>query len=121
MSRPGLGPIGLLICQWLKLKGVKRIIAVDTVPSRLKLVEERYGVETVDFSEHSDVSKSVRELVPEGLDACIDAAGFRFAKSLGHRVMRATGMETDSPEVINECIRSVKKLGRISLIADYSG
>ena len=29
-------------------------------------------------------------------------------------------METDSPEVLNEAIRSVKKFGRISIIADYA-
>lgn len=116
----GLGPIGLLVCQWLHLIGVKRIIAIDSVPSRLNLVKEKYGAETVDFSVHSDVSARIRELVSEGLDAAIDAAAFRFAKTLPHKIMRATGLETDSPEVINEAIRSVKKLGRIALIADYS-
>ena len=82
--------------------------------------QKTYGATTVDFSQYSDVAKRIREIIPEGIDAGIDAAGFRFAKSVAHKVMRATGMETDSPEVLNEIIRSVKKFGRISVIADYA-
>lgn len=63
-------------------------------------MQKTYGAETVDFLHYTEVSQRVRELVPEGLDAAIDAAGFRFAKSIPHKVMRATGLETDSPEVV---------------------
>jgi threonine dehydrogenase-like Zn-dependent dehydrogenase len=36
-----------------------------------------------------------------------------------HKVERAVGLETDAPEVVNMCIRAVKKGGRIALIGDY--
>ncbi|TPX55282.1 hypothetical protein PhCBS80983_g05455 [Powellomyces hirtus] len=116
----GLGPIGLHVAQWLRIKGVKRIIAVDNVPERLKMAQEKWGVETINFDEHTDVVARVAELVPGGLDRSIDCAAFRYAKSMLHKVQRAVGLETDTSEIVNEQIRAVKKFGTVALIADYA-
>ena len=48
-----------------------------------------------------------------------DGAGFRFPTTLIHTIEQKLRFETDSPEVVNECIRAVKKGGRVSLIGDY--
>jgi hypothetical protein len=45
-----------------------------------------------------------------------DAAAFRYAKSLLHKVERAVGLETDTSEILNECIMAVKKFGTIRLV-----
>lgn len=118
----GLGPVGLLCCQWLrKVFGAKRIIAVDNVPERLELAEKHWGVETVNFETvKKDVADAINEIVPGGLDRAIDAAGFRYAKDFLNKVERAVGLETDTSEVINEMVRSTKKFGTIALIADYA-
>lgn len=58
--------------RWCQLKGASRIIAVDRVPERLKFAEEKLGIETIDFSQHSDVTKRIYELVPRGLDVALD-------------------------------------------------
>jgi len=55
-----------------------------------------------------------------GLDRAIDCAAFRYAKSTLHKIQRAVGLETDTPEILNEAIQSVKKFGTISIIADYA-
>jgi len=117
----GLGPIGLLVAQWLKVKGVRRIVGIDNVTERMTTAHEKFGVECIDFDDVKDVSKRIQELVPGGLDRAIDCAGFRYAKSTMHKVQRAIGLETDTPEILNEAIRSVKKFGTISVIADYFG
>lgn len=117
----GLGPIGLSVVQWLRnVFKASRIIVVDDVPERLQLAKERWGAEVVNFDEYTDVSARVNELVPNGLDRSIDCAGFRYAKSLVHRIERAVGLETDTSEMINEMVRSTKKFGTIALIADYA-
>jgi len=124
----GLGPIGLLVCQWLRRTfRASRIIAVDHVPARLQLAREKWGVEIVDFAEvgkelgMDGVVKKVLEMCPGGLDKAIDCAGFRYRKSFIHKVQAAVGLETDQPEVLNEMIRSVRKFGSIGVIADYAG
>ncbi|KAI1293191.1 hypothetical protein EDD11_008496 [Mortierella claussenii] len=117
----GLGPVGLFVVQWLRnVFKASRIIVVDNVPERLQLAKERWGAEVVNFDNDKDVSAKINELVPDGLDRAIDCAGFRYAKSILHKVERAVGLETDTSEVINEMIRSTKKFGTMALIADYS-
>ncbi|PHZ10033.1 putative zinc-type alcohol dehydrogenase-like protein [Rhizopus microsporus ATCC 52813] len=117
----GLGPIGLNACQWLRnVFKAKRIIAIDNVPARLQIAKERWGVETINFDKETDVVSKILELEPKGLDRAIDCAGFRYTKSLLHKVERAVGLEADSSEVLNEAIRSTKKFGTVALIADYA-
>ncbi|TPX66967.1 hypothetical protein SpCBS45565_g04140 [Spizellomyces sp. 'palustris'] len=116
----GLGPIGLLVSQWLRIKKVGRIIAIDNVQSRMALAREKWGVETIDFEEYPDVVGRILELAPKGLDRAIDCAAFRYAKSVVHKVQRAIGLETDTSEIVNEEIRAVKKFGTVALIADYA-
>jgi threonine dehydrogenase-like Zn-dependent dehydrogenase len=117
----GLGPIGLCVVQWLRnVFKASRIIVVDNIPERLKIAQERWGAEPVNFGNDTDVSAKINELVPGGLDRSIDCAGFRYAKSMVHKIERAVGLETDTSEVINEMIRSTKNFGTLSIIADYA-
>ncbi|KAI7850363.1 chaperonin 10-like protein [Circinella umbellata] len=117
----GLGPIGLNVVQWLRnVFKAARIIVIDDVPERLHLAQVHWGAEPINFKQDQDVVKKIFELAPDGLDRAIDCAGFRYTKSLLHKVEHAVGLETDSPEVLNECLRAVKKFGSIGVIADYA-
>ncbi|KAF9899477.1 hypothetical protein BX616_003013 [Lobosporangium transversale] len=117
----GLGPIGLCAVQWLRnVFKASRILVIDNVPERLNIAKERWGAEIINFDEYTDVSSRVNELVPNGLDRSIDCAGFRYAKSIVHKIERAVGLETDTSEVVNEMIRSTKKFGTMAIIADYA-
>jgi threonine dehydrogenase-like Zn-dependent dehydrogenase len=96
----GLGPIGALVCQWAKIMGASRIIAIDNVPHRLKLVSTKYGAETVNFDETNDVVGAIKNLVgQDGVDKGIDASGFRYTKTWGQTIQRAIGAATDSSDV----------------------
>jgi len=114
----GCGPVGLLTLMWAKYRKAKRIIAIDGIPARLKLAQTKFGAEIIDITKQ-DVIKTMKDLVPGGPDVCIDAAGFRFPKSILHRFQRAVKLETDAPEILTECIKCVRKAGKISVIGDY--
>ncbi|KAG0353890.1 hypothetical protein BGX24_007134, partial [Mortierella sp. AD032] len=97
-----------------------QLLNLPNVPHRLQLAKERWGAEVINFDENTDVAARVNEFAPNGLDRSIDCAGFRYAKSMVHRIERAVGLETDTSEVINEMVRSTKKFGTMALIADYA-
>lgn len=65
-------------------------------------------------------SASSIKTLPLWVDVTFDCAGFTYDISLLHKAMMATGLETDSCEVVNEAIRATRKFGFICLIADYS-
>jgi threonine dehydrogenase-like Zn-dependent dehydrogenase len=118
----GLGPVGLNVVQWLRrVFKASRIIVVDNVPERLKMAQDKWGVEAINFDIDTDVSSKIKELVPDGLDRSFDCAGFRYAKSLLHKAECSIGLETDTSEIINEMIRSTRKFGTMVMIADYAG
>lgn len=120
----GLGPIGLYAAAWSKLKGARRVLAIDKVDERLALARDKIGVEVLDRSDLSSaqVVNKVRDLFgPAGVDVVIDATGFRFSETLVSKFERAVGLETDTPDILTECFSVVRKYGRVSIIADYIG
>ncbi|KAJ0404581.1 hypothetical protein ATCC90586_004877 [Pythium insidiosum] len=125
----GLGPVGLLAGKWCKLRGAQRVIGIDRVPERLRLARDAFGMETIDrtglSSQH--VVDRLHDLLPlakssgGGVDVAIEAAGFRFAQSSGHKVERTLGMETDSADILNEMAMCTRKFGRLAIVGDYLG
>jgi len=102
--------------------GASKIVAIDNVAHRLELVKQKYGAETINFAETPDVVMAIKKLVgPDGLDKGIDASGFRYTKTVMQSLQRAIGASTDSSDVVNEIILSVRKFGKIALIADFLG
>jgi threonine dehydrogenase-like Zn-dependent dehydrogenase len=115
----GLGPVGLMACMWAKFRGASRVIGIDSIPERLALAKARLGIEVINFVEDDPVAM-LKTIVPNpGPDVCIDCVGFRYTKTLAHATQRTTRLETDSPEVLTECIKACRKGGTISVIGDY--
>ncbi|TYZ61106.1 hypothetical protein PybrP1_006906 [[Pythium] brassicae (nom. inval.)] len=121
----GLGPIGLYAAAWCKLKGARRVLGIDKVAERLELAHDKFGIEVLDRGDlsSSQVVSKVSGLFPrdEGVDVVIDATGFRFSETLTSKLERAVGLETDTPDILNECVSVVRSFGRVSVIADYVG
>jgi threonine dehydrogenase-like Zn-dependent dehydrogenase len=113
----GCGPIGLMAAKWCFYRKAKRVICIDAVDYRLQIAKS-IGAETINFAE-KEVVKTLQEMLTYGPDVCIDAVGFRFPKSLLHKLERGLRLETDSPEVLTEAIKACRKGGRISIIGDY--
>jgi threonine dehydrogenase-like Zn-dependent dehydrogenase len=116
----GLGPIGLLACQWSKLAGARRVIAIDRVPARLALAKNKIGCEIINFEEISDVVSEIYKFELEGVNCAIDAAAFRHTKGMMRTIQRTMGVGTDSSEIPNEMLRAVRKFGTIALVAEYA-
>ena len=85
----GLGPIGMCAAKWAQLKGASRVIGIDKVPERLAFARDKLGIETIDFTEHTDVVKRFQELVPGGLDVAIDCGESKIPKTFLSRSIKA--------------------------------
>jgi threonine dehydrogenase-like Zn-dependent dehydrogenase len=117
----GAGPIGLSALTAARAMGAQRLIVIDNVPHRLKLARERLGAEAINFDEDRPVM-ALHELTHgRGPDVCIEAAGFRYAKSIVHKVERALKLETDAIDALSEVIRAVRKGGNIAIMGDFIG
>ena len=70
----GCGPVGLFAIASAKLLGAGRVIAIDTISSRLEMAREQ-GAEIIDFNAEDPV-EMIRELTGGiGVDRAIDAVG----------------------------------------------
>src|SRR5947199_4124125 len=70
----GLGPVGQFCVACAKLFDVGRIIAIDTIPSRLEMAKAQ-GAEVIDFNAEDPI-KAIKELTSGiGVDRVIDAVG----------------------------------------------
>lgn len=70
----GCGPVGLFAIASARLLGAGRILAVDSIPSRLEMARAQ-GAEVIDF-EAEDPVETIKELtLGIGVDRCIDAVG----------------------------------------------
>jgi threonine dehydrogenase-like Zn-dependent dehydrogenase len=116
----GCGAVGLMAQAWAKFRGAAKIIAIDNDPHRLKMARRKIGSYTINFDK-ADVLEALRELVPGGPDVVIEAAGFRFPKTLGHRVQTLVKLERDAMDILTEMIKAVKKNGTVAIVGDYFG
>ena len=70
----GCGPVGQFAIASAKLLGAGRIIAIDTIATRLEMAQDQ-GAEIVDFSS-ADPVEAIRELTGGiGVDRAVDAVG----------------------------------------------
>jgi threonine dehydrogenase-like Zn-dependent dehydrogenase len=121
----GCGPVGLFAIRSAFLLGAERVLAIDRVPERLRLAEEKAGAETVNY-EDVDVYDTLISLTgARGPDACIDAVGL---EAHGHgvsyaydRTKQAMMLETDRPIVLREAIHACRKGGTVSVPGVYGG
>jgi len=117
----GCGPVGLLAQAWAKFLGASVVIGIDNLEYRLQVARDKIGSHTINFDEVSDVVGELKKLIPGGPDVSIDAAGFRFPKTLSHKLQHAVKLENDSLDIVNEMILATKKGGHISIVGDYFG
>jgi threonine dehydrogenase-like Zn-dependent dehydrogenase len=121
----GCGPVAQFSIRSAFLLGAERVIAVDTVPERLRLAEAA-GAITIDFMKE-DVYERIQELTHgRGADACIDAVGTEphtsaSFDSMVDRVKVATFTGTDRPHVLRQAINNTRNFGVVSIIGVYGG
>ncbi|KFA81965.1 hypothetical protein S40288_04383 [Stachybotrys chartarum IBT 40288] len=130
----GAGPIGQMAGVFALGEGAKKVIFVDTEP-RLSFVrghlpaEHRDKVDYIDYkklsfgvtNKETVVSKLKEMCGGRGPDCAIECAAGEYAKGWLHWFEMMVGVETDTSEIINEMIESVRNFGRVGVTGVYVG
>lgn len=114
----GCGPLGLSIQQLARLRGAKKVYAVDKDPQRLRLAET-FGMTPVDVAAQPEVADYILSIQPHGLDRGIEASGFRSTQKPAHAAQRALGLENDSCDTVSAIIKATRKGGNVALVGDF--
>jgi threonine dehydrogenase-like Zn-dependent dehydrogenase len=92
---------------------------------RLEYVKSKYpDVELLDYSalpRGTSVYTKLREMVPRGPDVALECVAGEYAKGWAHYFELMLGMETDTSELVNEMITSVRNYGRCGITGVYVG
>lgn len=117
----GAGPIGQMCADFSFMNGASRVIMIDQ-NWRLDFVKSKYPkVETLDFSKDKNVVAKLKEMVHNGPDVALECVAGEYPKSWTHTIELATGAETDTSEILNEMIESVRNYGRVGITGVYVG
>ena len=131
----GLGPIGDMVGRIALHRGVRQVVGVDLVDSRLARAGDR-GVTTVDLREVDDVAAAVRDLTGgRGADAVVHAVGMEAHGSpvaeagakavallpdpVAKKLMTTVGV--DRLAALYTGVDAVRRGGTISLSGVYGG
>ena len=123
----GGGPIGQMCAQMCFIKGAKRVIVIDggAAAWRLDLIKSKTPkVETLSYTDlpsGTTVTSKLKEMEHGGPDVALECAAGEYAKGIGHKIELALGLETDTSEILNEMITSVKNYGRVGITGVYVG
>lgn len=121
----GAGPIGQMCVEFSFIQGAKRVIVVDA-NWRLDYVKQKFPkVETLDYSKLAkgeSVTSKLKEMVDgRGPDVALECVAGEYAKGWAHYFEMMLGMETDTSEIVNEMITSVRNFGRCGITGVYVG
>ncbi len=121
----GCGPVGQFAIRSARMFGAGRVIAIDTLPERLRMAQEG-GAEIINYREHDNIVEVLREMTGGiGPDSCMDAVGMEAdGHTLGalyDKAKQALRLELDRPNVLRQAILSCRKGGTISIPGVYAG
>ena len=123
----GCGPVGQFAIQSAWMFGAGRVIAIDRVPERLRMAQEKGKAETINFE------KEGRLRSPDGDDQGPRSGPLhrrrrsRSARRLARvdavldKAKMAVMLETDRPHVLREAIMCCRKGGTVSVPGVYIG
>ena len=115
----GSGPIGLMTQKFAWMKGAKRVIAVDTVPYRLKRAKQMNNVECFNFDKYDDMGSYIKEVTGGGADVVIDCVGMDGKKSPVEAIEQKLKLQGGTLSAIQIALKAVRKFGTIQLTGVY--
>ncbi|KAF2758748.1 GroES-like protein [Pseudovirgaria hyperparasitica] len=121
----GAGPIGQMCVDFSFMNGAKRVIVIDS-NWRLDYIKERHPkTELIDFKNLPKGTSVVRRLKEmcdgRGPDVALECVAGEYTKGWAHWFEMQMGLETDTSEIVNEMIESVKNYGRCGITGVYAG
>jgi threonine dehydrogenase-like Zn-dependent dehydrogenase len=106
------------------INGASRVIVIDC-GWRLDYIKSKYPkVETIDFTtlpRGTSVTSKLMEMVVRGPDIALECVAGEYPKGWAHYFELMLGMETDSSEIVNEMISSVRNFGSCGITGVYVG
>jgi len=120
----GCGPVGQFAIRCAFLLGAGRVIAIDTVPARLRMAADA-GAEILD-SLDDDIFERLTDMTGGiGPDACIDAVGMEaHGANIDYWYDKAKTMAfmaTDRASTLRQAIHCCRKGGIVSIPGVYGG
>jgi threonine dehydrogenase-like Zn-dependent dehydrogenase len=121
----GAGPIGQMCVDYSFLVGASRVIVIDC-NWRLDYIKERYPkAELLDFSKlpkGESVTSMLKKMCDNrGPDVALECVAGEYPKGWAHYFELMLGAETDTSELVNEMITSVKNYGKCGITGVYVG
>jgi threonine dehydrogenase-like Zn-dependent dehydrogenase len=124
----GCGPVGQFTIQSAWMFGAGRVIAIDRVPERLRMAEDKGKAEVINFEKtEGSVYDRLQEMTGgRGPDCCIDAVGAEAHGSgsldaIVDKAKAAVYLATDRAHVLREAILCCRKAGTVSIPGVYGG
>jgi len=123
----GAGPIGQMCAEMSFMEGASRVIMIDggAASWRLDFLKKKMPkIETLNFTDlpkGESVTSQLKKMEHGGPDVALECAAGEYAKGWGHNLEIMAGLETDTSEILNEMITSVKNFGRCGVTGVYVG
>lgn len=123
----GAGPIGEMAAEMSFTNGASRVIMIDggAASWRLDFCKEKLPkIETINYTDlprGTTVTSRLKEMEHGGPDVALECVAGEYAKGWAHYFEMLLGAETDTSEIINEMITSVKNFGRCGITGVYVG
>lgn len=121
----GGGPIGQMCADFAFYHGASRVIVVDS-NWRLEYIQSKSPkTEILNYSKlkrGESVTSRLKEMCDgRGPDVALECVAGEYAKGWVHYFELMLGMETDTSEIVNEMITSVRNFGRCGITGVYVG
>lgn len=115
----GSGPVGLFAQKFAKMKGAKRVIAVDNVKHRLEHARNTNNVETVNFKDVTEVGKFLYDTTNGGADVVIDCVGMDGVTPAREKAKTLLSVQSGTISPLVTASESVKKFGTVQITGVY--
>ncbi|OQD74970.1 hypothetical protein PENDEC_c009G00004 [Penicillium decumbens] len=123
----GGGPIGQMAAEFSFFHGANRVILIDGGDGKWRLDYVKKVVpklETIDYTnlpKGETVATTLKKMCGgRGPDVALECAAGEYSKGWAHYFERLLGMETDTSELLNEMITSVRAYGRCGVTGVYA-
>jgi threonine dehydrogenase-like Zn-dependent dehydrogenase len=122
----GCGPVGLFSIASARLLGAERIIAIDRFPERLRLAQEQWGAEILNYEDVKDTFDAIKQMTGgRGPDRCIDAVGMEghgaTVDAIYDRMKQAMKLQLDRAHTLRQALHACRKGGTVSIPGVYAG
>ncbi|KKA21821.1 S-(hydroxymethyl)glutathione dehydrogenase [Rasamsonia emersonii CBS 393.64] len=124
----GAGPVGQMAAEFSFINGASRVILIDGGLGAWRLdFVKKYApkLETIDFTKlpkGETVRTTLKKMCDNrGPDVAIECAAGEYTQGWAHYFETMLGMETDTSELVNEMITSVRAYGRCGITGVYAG